>query len=109
MKFFEGFKKDMKKVAVGSAVVAASLVPMKSVEQENTSNTNQDKTEINKEGKSIASMDPEFYRNEYIKYMEHPSYKERLAREIYGDSIITKDMQKIIDIKFTERLKQIKN
>lgn len=34
MKFFEGFKKDIKKVAIGSAVVAASVSPMKSSSQE---------------------------------------------------------------------------
>lgn len=53
--------------------------------------------------------DPEYYRNQYIKYMEHPSYKVRLAKEMYGDEIIDEEKQKNIDQEYNERIYQIKN
>ena len=100
MKFFEGLKKNIKEVVVGSAVVAGSVLPLESSAQEaNNENVDIKKTEI--------SMDPEFYRNEYIKYMMHPSYLERLGKEIYGDSTINKEMQNNIDIEFSKRLDKI--
>lgn len=102
MKFFEGFKKDVKKVAVGSAVVAATLAPMNSTAQE----TNQNSDNLNK---TEVSMNPEFYRNEYIKYMEHPSYKQRLAKEMYGDDVIDEEKQSIIDKEYEKRFNRIKS
>lgn len=109
MKFFEGFKKDIKKVAVGSAVVVASLSPMKSTAQENISDANLDETEVNKVDTSTTSMDPEFYRNEYIKYMEHPSYKKRLAKEMYGNDIISEEKAEVVNTEYKRRLDKIKN
>lgn len=101
MGFLEGFKKNIKKVAVGSAVVAGSVLPPESTAQE----VKQNNEKINK---TEVSMDPEFYRAGYIKYMEHPSYKIRLAKEMYGDTIINKDGQQIIDFEYQKRLNQIK-
>jgi len=54
-------------------------------------------------------MNPEFYRLEYLKYMEHPSYKERLAREMYGDSIINEEQQNEVNAEYERRLIAIKN
>ena len=41
--------------------------------------------------------------------MKHPSYKERLAKEMYGDEIIDEEKQKIIDIEYNNRLQKINN
>lgn len=53
-------------------------------------------------------MNPEFYREQYIKYMEHPSYKQRLSKEMFGDNIIDTKKQELIDKEYIERLEQIK-
>jgi hypothetical protein len=57
----------------------------------------------NKENK----LDPEFYRNEYIRFMKDPSYKLRLAKEMYGDKVIDGEKQKNIDKEYENRLKII--
>jgi len=101
MKFnFEKAKDIIKKTTIGVGVVAGSFSSLESKAQETKKDTIQNNTEV--------SMDQEFYRNEYIKYMEHPSYKERLAKEMYGDKVITNDDQQIIDNEFNKRLNQIK-
>jgi hypothetical protein len=48
------------------------------------------------------------YRQDFIKYMEHPSYKERLTKEMFGDEKIDKEKQKLIDEEFEKRLEKIK-
>lgn len=58
--------------------------------------------------KKNSINNPEYYRSKYLKYMEHPSYKERLAKEMYGDALINEEMKKNIDEEYAERLKQIK-
>lgn len=58
---------------------------------------------------SNESNDPEFYRNEYLKYMEHPSYKQRLAKEMFGDEIIDEEKQKNINKEYKLRTKEIEN
>jgi len=103
MKFnFEKAKDVIKKTVVGSAVVTASLAPMKSNSQEIKIDQN------NIKNQSEAPINLENYRSEYIKYMEHPSYKERLAKEMYGDEVIDDEKQKNIDNEYTERLNQVK-
>lgn len=110
MKFnFEKAKDIVKKTIIGSAVTAASLTPMKSNVQENTSDSNINKTEVSKKEDSNLSMDPEFYRNQYIKYMKHPSYKERLTKEMYGDEVINEDKMTYINNEYENRLNKIKN
>lgn len=101
MKF--NFENIIKKATLGSAIVTASLSPLKSTGQE----IQQDYENV--KNKTEISMDPESYRNEYIKYMEHPSYKERLAKEMYGDEIIDGDKQQNIDSEYEKRLTKIKN
>ncbi len=101
MGFLEGFKKNIKDVVVGSAVVAGSVLPLESTSQEaKQNNENTNKTEV--------SMDPEFYRNECIKYMMDPSYLERLKNEMYGDTIINQEDRQIIINEYQNRLNQIK-
>lgn len=53
--------------------------------------------------------DKEFYRNEYLKYMEHPSYKQRLAKEMYGDENIDEEKQKKINSEYTKRLNSVQD
>lgn len=104
MKFnFEKAKDIIKKTTVGAGIVTASLSSLKSNAQEikQDQDTIKNKTEI--------SMDPEYYRNEYIKYMEHPSYKVRLAKEMYGDEVIDEEKQKNIDKTYEDRVNKIKN
>lgn len=104
MKFnFEKTKEIIKKAALGSAIVTASLSPLKSNSQEIKQG------EDNIKNKTEISMDPESYRNEYIKYIEHPSYKQRLTKEMYGDDIIDADKQEIIDSEYEKRLSKIKS
>lgn len=103
MKFnFEKAKDVIKKTVIGSAVVTASLAPMKSNAQE----IKLDQENIKNKSETPTSL--EHYRTEYIKYMEHPSYKERLAKELFGDLIIDEEKQKIIDKEYTDRLEQVK-
>lgn len=59
--------------------------------------------------KENSINDPEYYRTEYLKYMEHPSYKERLSKEMYGDALIDEEMKKNIDEEYKERLERIKS
>lgn len=59
-------------------------------------------------GLSDEKLIPEFYRNKYIKYIEHPSYKQRLAKEMYGDQLIDEEKQQNIDSEYNERLNQLK-
>lgn len=108
MKFFEGLpqkvdniKKKAKKAAIGAGIVLAST---SSMEAQNIEQSNNDKkvdtTEVN--------LDPEFYRGKYLKYMEHPSYKLRLAKEMFRDSVIDRKKRKQIDLEYQRRLKRIK-
>lgn len=100
MKFnFEKAKNVFKKTAIGAGVVATSFSSLESNAQEAKKDIAENKIE--------TSVNPEFYRNQYIKYMEHPSYKKRLAKEMYGDLTINKEMQKNIDIEFSKRLDKI--
>ena len=100
MKFnFEKIKKVIKKSALGTAVLLTSASALDAQEQI-VSSKEINQTEVN---------DSEFYRNEYIKYMEHPSYKERLSKEMYGDEKIDEEKQKKIDREYEDRMKQIKN
>lgn len=136
MKFFEGLKKNIKEVVVGSAVVAGSVLPLESSAQEaNNENVDIKKTEITAidpskqeniktdrikiEVEKISKIreelgllenknDPQYFRNLYIKYMEHPSYKLRLAKEMYGDQIIDEEKQQKIDEEYEERMFQLK-
>lgn len=57
------------------------------------------------EGKEVG---PEFYRNQYLKYMEHPSYKERLAKEMYGNEVIDEEKQNKIDEEYNKRIEEIR-
>jgi len=50
----------------------------------------------------------EQYRAEYLKYMEHPSYKQRLGKELYGDAVIGEEEQLNIDRNYNERLNRVK-
>ncbi len=136
MGFLEGFKKNIKKVAVGSAVVAGSVLPLESNAQEvNNDNVDINKTEVTVidpskreniktdrikiEAEEISKIreelgllenknDPQYFRNLYIKYMEHPSYKLRLAKEMYGDQIIDEEKQKKIDQEYEDRMFQLR-
>ena len=39
----------------------------------------------------------ETYRKKYLDYMHHPAYKERLGREMFGDSNITQDQKNLLN------------
>ncbi len=49
------------------------------------------------------------YRNKYQAYMEHPSYKDRLSKEIYGDKILDEEMKENLNQEYQDRLDQLKN
>jgi hypothetical protein len=101
MKFFEGLKKVGKKTALGTGIFVASVSALKTSGQETSSflNTDSNQTEISSDE----------YRQNFIKYMEHPSYKQRLAKEMFGDEKIDKEKKKKIDEEFERRLEKIRN
>lgn len=55
------------------------------------------------------NIDPEYHRSEYLKYMNDPAYKDRLAKEMYGDDILDETKQSAIDLEYKYRLDNIKN
>jgi hypothetical protein len=106
--FFENTGKAIKKTAIGAGIITASLSSTEAKGQDTNKLSNIDTTEINK-GQDPLKMDGESYRKNYIKYMEHPSYKQRLAKEMFGDSIITKEKQDLLDAEYQRRRKQIED
>jgi len=51
----------------------------------------------------------EKYRNDYLNYMSQPTYRMRLAREMYPFFSSSKDIQESIDIEYKQRLDRVKN
>ena len=49
----------------------------------------------------------EKYRKDYLEYMEHPSYKERLKKEMYGDTTLTPEMELSIENEYKNRIHSI--
>lgn len=100
MSLFEGLKKIGKKTALGTGAFVASISALEASGQEaNISDfQNSEQTEIPSEQ----------YRSNFIKYMEHPSYKQRLAKEMFGDEKIDKEKNKKIEEEFEKRLNKIK-
>lgn len=109
MKFFEGLKKNADKAIIGSAVIASSLSPIESRAQEVKKDITPNKIELNDTVTKESSMNPEFYINKYIKYMEHPSYKQRLAKEMFGDVNINEERQSIVNEEYNKRINKIYN
>lgn len=104
MKFnFEQAKEAIKKTAIGAGIITSSFGNLEAQESKT-----QEKEPIKTEVAADNTQEAEYYRNEYIKYMEHPSYKERLAKEMYGDKIIDEEKQANIDREYKQRLAQIK-
>jgi len=134
---FEKAKDIIKKTAIGAGVVASSLGNLEAQEvKTNSKEKDISKNEIVSDNKNLKITkdqneklrlekikeiekelgvlkenndinDAEFYRNEYLKYMEHPSYKVRLAKEMYGDQIIDEEKQRQINYEYKKRLDQI--
>ena len=50
----------------------------------------------------------ETYRKKYLDYMQHPSYKERLGREMFGDNYNPTKHQKLVDVEYNKRLSDVK-
>lgn len=107
MKFnSEKIKKVVKKTVIGAGIIVTPIISS----GQNSSNSeiahkNIQNTEINKD-KNIEN-NQEFYINKYIKYMEHPSYKQRLAKEMFGDVNINEAMQNIVDEEYNKRINKI--
>lgn len=97
---FEKAKKITKRIGLGTGVIIASVSSLKTSGQETNSlmNADSNQTEI--------SFDQ--YRENFIKYMEHPSYKERLAKEMFGNEKIDKEKQKQVDEEFEKRLEKVR-
>jgi hypothetical protein len=99
MKFnFDKIVKDTKKILVGGAVTTASLLPLeKTNAQQNLETDNQNKTEIN------HNFHLNSYKKDYMNYMKDPSYKQRLVKEMFGDS----NMQSKVDLEYERRLNSV--
>lgn len=104
----EGFnprKKIIKGVAVGMAVAGSLLMPKESTAQNNTKTAEvKNKTEV-----FDKTNDVEQYRNTYLEYMNHPSYKKRLAKEMFGDKELTKENIDSLNVEYIKRLTSVKN
>lgn len=48
-------------------------------------------------------------RDKYLKYMENPSYKDRLAKEMFSDKILDEEMKESVNQEYKDRLDQVKN
>jgi len=116
MKFnFEKVKDNVKKIATGAGVIATTFGNLNAQEPNIPEQINFNKakeinitTENNEFKKEKDTLNAEYFRSEFLNYMEHPSYKERLAKEMYGDILIDIDAQKTIDDEYQKRLNQIK-
>jgi len=106
MKFnFENTKDSARKIVMGAGIITASANNLEGQEAKlNNSDEKIYKTEI---VDSNHIYNPEIYRSEYLEYMKHPSYKERLAKEMFGDIVITDENQINVENEYNRRLSQI--
>lgn len=110
MKFnFEKIGNTTKKIVVGTTIASTLSMPVEAgVRIKNQNDKQKDhSTKINIIPEKYGDLNEEIYRKEYIEYMRHPSYKIRLAKEMFGDEFINEEKQKIIDNEYVERLNQI--
>jgi hypothetical protein len=49
----------------------------------------------------------EKYRTEYLEYMNHPAYKERLAKEMFGDVELDSQKEQAVSIEYDRRKKAV--
>lgn len=96
-------KLNFEKGIVGAAIVVESLAPSQAKGQERAKDIFLNQNEI----KSDPSL--EKYRIDYLNYMNHPSYKQHLAKEMFGDEEIDADIQEKIDKEYQIRIEKVKN
>ena len=104
---FEKIGSNLKKIVIGTGIITATGNLNAQIPEQINSNKTKE-INISPEKVKDTLEDPEFFRSEFINYMKHPAYKERLAKEMYGDVPIDIDMQKIIDDEYEKRLNQIR-
>lgn len=99
MKFnFEKIKNTTKKTAlVAGAILSATFLPSEKLSAQKILNIH------NAIGK------PEDQRNDYLEYMNHPSYKLRLAKEMFGDRQLTSEEKNMVDNEYYSRILSLKN
>ncbi|MFA6251607.1 MAG: hypothetical protein WC603_03205 [Candidatus Paceibacterota bacterium] len=104
MSLLEGLKRVVNKENIKKTIKTGTAVGAGALLMSTTScDKPKEQTALEDKNKTEVSDDPEFYRQQYIKYMEHPSYKERLAKEM-GDEFSARGVNK----EYKQRLKQIK-
>ncbi|MFA5773289.1 MAG: hypothetical protein WC908_01280 [Candidatus Paceibacterota bacterium] len=134
---FEGLKKKVEKAAVLTGIGLATAVATGEAQEQKTAEdvlkddghkigmtqTGQEKTadaktnttafypEENTQNLDPAAKIERLYkcRDEYLKYMKDPTYKQRLTKEMYGDQKIDASKQEKIDSELSNREKIIKN
>jgi len=95
---------NLKKIAVGAGIVIAPLLPTEAKGQTHQNVNNNSTKNVIKNPDSLNS-----YKDSYKSYMIDPSYKERLKREMFGDSQINDEKIIRVNDEYERRLKQIDN
>jgi len=105
--FKESFPKKINKYlkigGLATAMTASVLLSKEAQAQYNNSQKDYDKYKT-EEGKDSIS---EKIKIEYLKYMEHPSYKERLKKEMFGDNYDEKSNKDSLEKEYQNRIKNI--
>lgn len=101
---FDKIKKVATKTAIGAGVISASLGNLEAQEVK----SGQKEKEINKTEVIKGKKFFEQKWNEYIKYIQHPEYRKRLKKELFGSNPINEENEKILNDIYNYRLEKIR-